>query len=180
MTVICHFCRNGFAASLDGGVPCADQTSMLLDILPLVETPAQAIYWAASLVVFGLAWWRGDQPERTGVLLVLANFVASGLVDEYFWGRVTWGVMIADGLLFAAFYHLALRCLRWWVRVAAAFALLGFLSHFAAMLDASILWWAYVTLRWLISAGILLALVASVVEAPMVRRYEQWRAQLVA
>ena len=180
MTVICHFCRNGFAASLDGGVPCADQTPMLLDILPLVETPAQAIYWAASLVVFGLAWWRGDQPERTGVLLVLANFVASGLVDEYFWGRVTWGVMIADGLLFAAFYHLALRCLRWWVRVAAAFALLGFLSHFAAMLDASILWWAYVTLRWLISAGILLALVASVVEGPMARRYEQWRAQLVA
>ena len=148
---------------------------MLLDILPLVETPAQAIYWAVTFVICGLVWWRGDRPERAGVLLVLANFVASGLVDQYFWGRVTWGVMIADGLLFAAFYLLALRCLRWWVRGAAAFALLGFLSHFAAMLDASILWWAYVTLRWLISAGVLLALVAGAIEAPMARRYEAWR-----
>lgn len=153
---------------------------MLLDILPLVETPAQAIYWAVTFVICGLAWWRGDRPERTGVLLVLANFVVSGMVDQYFWGRVTWGVMIADGLLFAAFYFLALRYLRWWVRGAGAFALLGFLSHFAAMLDASILWWAYVTLRWLISAGILLALLASVVEAPMARRYDHWRARLPA
>ena len=153
---------------------------MLLDILPLVETPAQAIYWAVTFVICGLAWWRGDRPERTGVLLVLANFVASGLVDQYFWGRVTGGVMIADGLLFAAFYGLALRCPRWWVRGAAAFALLGFLSHFAAMLDASILWWAYVTLRWLISAGILLALVAGAVEAPLARRYESGQPRALA
>lgn len=148
---------------------------MLLDALPLVETPAQAIYWAVTFVICGLVWWRGDRPERTGVLLVLANFVASGLVDQSFWGRVTWGVMIADGLLFVAFYLLALHSLRWWIRAAAAFALLGFLSHFAAMLDASILWWAYVTLRWLISAGILMALVAGAVEAPMARRFETWR-----
>ena len=153
---------------------------MLLDILPLVETPAQAIYWGVTFVICGLVWWRGDRPERTGVLLVLANFVASGMVDQYFWGRVTWGVMTADGLLFAAFYQLALRWPRWWVRAAAAFALLGFLSHFAAMLDASILWRAYVTLRWLISAGILLALVAGAVEAPMARRYQLWRTRSLA
>lgn len=150
---------------------------MSLEMVPLVETSAQAIYWLVTFVIAGLVWWRGDRPERIGVLIVLAGFVFSGLVDEIYWGRVHGLVVLADGALFAGFYALSLKYARWWIRGAAAFALLGFLSHFATLFDSSVMTWAYVTMIWLTSAGILLALLASTAEVPFARRYETWLRQ---
>lgn len=152
----------------------------LLDALPLIEQRSQLVAWLVTFAASGLVWWRGDRPERLAVLLVLTNWVFSGMVDEIFWRGQTWGVIFADGVLFAAFYFLALRYPRWWIRGAAAFALLTFLAHFSAMLDPSVRWWANVTLRYLTSYGLLLALVAGAVEAPLARRYEAWQSRALA
>lgn len=152
----------------------------LLDALILIKTPAQAHAWLAALIVCGLAWWRGDRPERMAVSMILINWVITGLVDQIFWWGVIWGVVLIDGLLFAALYGLALRYPRWWIHGAGAFALLTFLSHFAAMLDPLILQWANATLRYLTSYGLLLTLLAGAVEAPLARRYEAWRARALA
>ncbi|WP_339929992.1 hypothetical protein [uncultured Brevundimonas sp.] len=152
----------------------------LLDAFILIKTPAQAHVWLTTMIVAGLACWRGDRPERIAVPLVLLNWVVTGLVDQIFWRGETWGVVLIDGLLFAGLYFLALRYPRWWIHGAAAFALLTFLSHFAAMLDSSIVRWANVTLRYVTSYGLLLALAAGAIEAPWARRYEAWRSRVLA
>ncbi|MBW8304675.1 MAG: hypothetical protein K0M78_12215, partial [Brevundimonas sp.] len=66
---------------------------------------------------------------------------------------------------------------RWWAHAAAAFALLGFFAHFIALFDQSIWWRAYVGLRWIFSAAVVVTLLAGVAETPLARGYERWSAQ---
>ena len=148
------------------------------DILALLGTPLQQVFWLASLAVAAVGLALGDRPVRLGVALVLGNFGLSGLVDGWVWQTIRAGVAALDGALFAGLALLAGRSRRWWAHVAAAFALLGFVAHFVAMADASIWWRAYVGLRWCFSAAVVAALLLGVVEAPFARRYERWAASL--
>jgi hypothetical protein len=148
------------------------------DILALLGTPVQQVFWLATLAIAGVGLAFGDRPVRIGVAMVLVNFGLSGLVDDWVWQTIRAGVAVLDGALFAGLAVLAWRSRRWWVHGAAAFALLGFVAHFVAMADASIWWRAYVGLRWCFSAALVATLLLGVAEAPFARRYERWAASL--
>lgn len=146
------------------------------DLLGFLDTPVQQVFWLATLAVSAIGLVFGDRSVRVGVVLVLANFILSGLVDHWVWFTIRAVVAILDGGLFGLLALLAWRSRRWWAHAAAAFALLGFFAHFIALVDQSIWWHAYVGLRWIFSAAVVLALLAGVVEAPFARRYERWAA----
>lgn len=147
------------------------------DLLALLGAPVQQVFWLATLAVAAIGLAFGDRSVRLGVGLVLANFVLTGFVDHWVWLTIRAAVAVLDGALFGLLVLLAWRSRRWWAHVAAAFALLGFFAHFIAVFDQSIWWRAYVGLRWIFSAAVVVALLAGVVETPFARGYERWAAR---
>lgn len=146
------------------------------DLLAFLGTPVQQVFWLATFAVSALGLAFGDRSVRLGVAVVLGNFLLSTFVDDWVWLTVRAGVAAFDGATFGLFALLALRSRRWWAHAAAAFALLGFFAHFIAVFDQSIWWRAYVGLRWIFSAAMVLTLVFGVIETPFARRYERWAA----
>ncbi len=147
------------------------------DLLALLGTPSQQVFWLATFAVAAVGLAFGDRWVRIGVGLVLANFVLSSLVDHWVWLTVRAAVAVLDGALFGLLVVLAWRSRRWWAHAAAAFALLGFFAHFIALVDQSIWWRAYVGLRWIFSAAVVVTLLVGVAETPFARGYERWAAQ---
>jgi hypothetical protein len=146
------------------------------EILALLGTPVQQVFWLATFAVAAIGLLLGDRSVRIGVGLVLGNFILSTFVDDWVWLTVRAGVAAFDGAMFGLFVLLALRSRRWWAHAAAAFALLGFFAHFIAVFDQSIWWRAYVGLRWIFSAAVVLTLLVGVAETPFARGYERWAA----
>ena len=148
----------------------------IADLLALLGTPAQRAIWLGLFAISAVGLVVGDRSVRQGVGLVLVNFVLSDMVDAWVWNTIRPAVTALDGVLFALLVVLAARSRRWWAHAAAAFALLGFLSHFIALADQSIWWHAYVVLRWCFSAALVVTLLVGIAEAPFARGYERWAA----
>lgn len=144
------------------------------EILPILGTPPQQVFWLATLVVSSVALVFGDRPVRIGVALVLGNFMLSRLTEGLVWYSIQASVTALDGLLFGLLVILAWRSRRWWAHGAAGFALLSFLAHFVALFDPTIWWRAYVELGWYFSAAVVVAILVGVAETPFARRYERW------
>ena len=142
-------------------------------LVALLGTPAQQVFWLATLAVSALALAFGDRSVRIGVGLVLGNFILSRLVENMVWLTIRSAVTVVDGVLFGLLVLLALRSRRWWAHVAAAFALLGFFAHFIALADQSIVGRSYVELRWYFSAAVVISLLFGVAETPFARSYER-------
>ena len=147
------------------------------DLLALLGSPVQQVFWLATFAVAAVGLAFGDRSVRLGVGLVLGNFILSMFVDDWVWLSVRAGVAAFDGAMFGLLVVLAWRSRRWWAHAAAAFALLGFFAHFIAVFDQSIWWRAYVGLRWIFSAAVVATLLVGVVETPLARGYERWAAQ---
>ncbi|MFN3931562.1 MAG: hypothetical protein ACK4JY_07425 [Brevundimonas sp.] len=146
-------------------------------LLALIGSPVQQVFLLATLAVMAIGLVFGDRSVRIGIGLVLANFVLTAFVDHWVWLTIRAAVAVLDGGLFGLLVILAWRSRRWWAHAAAAFALLGFFAHFIALFDQSIWWRAYVGLRWIFSAAVVLALLAGVAETPFARSYERWAAR---
>lgn len=146
------------------------------EILALLGTATQQIFWLATFAVAAIGLAFGDRSVRIGVGLVLGNFVLSSLTEQVVWHTIRAIVTGLDGLLFGLLVILACRTRRWWAHVAAAFALLCFFAHIIALLDQTVWRRAYVELGWYFSAAIVLALLGGVAETPFARRYERWAA----
>ena len=146
------------------------------EILALLGTPAQQVFWLATLSVSAVGLAFGDRSVRIGVGLVVGGFVLSSLAEGLVWQAIRAGVACLDGLLFTLLFLLAWRSRRWWAHGAAAFAFLCFFAHFIAPLAQTVWRRAYVELGWYFSAAIVLALLVGVAETPFARRYERWAA----
>ena len=147
------------------------------DLLALLGSPVQQVFWLATFAVAATGLAFGDRSVRCGVALVLVNFGLTTFAHPWVWLTVRVGVALLDGVLFASLVLLAWRTRRWWAHAAAAFALLGFLAHFIALFDQSIWWRAYVELRWIFSAAVVVTLLGGIVETPFARRHETWAAR---
>lgn len=143
------------------------------DLLVHLGTPAQQAFWLATFAVAAISLAFGDRWVRVGVGLVLANFILTGFVEHWVWLTVRAAVALLDGALFGLLVLLAWRSRRWWAHAAAAFALLGFFAHLIALFDQSIWWRAYVGLRWIFSAAVVVTLLAGVAETPFARGFER-------
>lgn len=141
---------------------------------PLPATTAEWIYWGVTLVIVAVTAGAGDRPERLGSMIVLISFILSALTQFMVVGVAQIGILGVDTLQTAAFGALALATPRWWPRMAAAFAFLTVIAHLIAIPLSRDWAWAYVMMQWIVSAGLLLSLVAALVELPFARAYAAW------
>ena len=96
--------------------------------------------------VSGFAFWRGGRPERLVAAVNIAAWLASPLVEDHRnWLDPQWGILGVDILFLAVLLWLALRTDRRWLLFAAAFQLLGVVTHGAMMADRTVGGWAYIT-----------------------------------
>jgi len=112
----------------------------------LFHTLEQQIWTIAMLLVSGFAWWRGGWPERTVAVANVAASLLNGLAQNHHdWVDPQWGDLIIDLLFLGLLVWLALKSDRHWPMWAAAFQLLGVITHIAMLADRRIGGWAYVT-----------------------------------
>lgn len=109
--------------------------------IPYSAWMAIAFFWA----VCGFAVWKGGWEERiVGGALALA-ILATPIVKDHHWLGPQWGVLSVDLVLLVLIGVIALRTERWWPLPAAAFQLLGVMTHAARIADQSVGGWAYIT-----------------------------------
>ncbi len=118
-------------------------------------------YLVSTFVIWAIAWWKGARPERLGVLLLVVNYVAGGLLAPL---RIWWTLPLNDALLLAALVWMGLKFDRWWILVAAAAQLLVMLAHISVLGDPSLDMRVYVGSRWVFGILGLYALLAGVGE----------------
>lgn len=82
-----------------------------------------------------------------------------------------WPVLIIDACLLGILIVLALRSQRFWPLFAAAFQLLGVITHIARALDAAVSGWAYQTAGLIWSYMVISAIAYGSVTAP--KRYAE-------
>ncbi len=108
--------------------------------------PFHLFYLVSTFVIWAIAWWKGAKPERLGVLLLMVNYVAGGLLAPL---RHWWILPLNDAILVAVLIWMSLRFDRWWILAAAAAHLLLMLVHVSVLSDPSLDMRVYVGSRWL-------------------------------
>ncbi|MDB5446748.1 MAG: hypothetical protein JWQ97_2065 [Phenylobacterium sp.] len=97
------------------------------------------------LLVCGGALWKGGREERLAAGGLLLNAAVTVLMRDYSWPQLQSAEFVADGLMLALLTGIALRSPKYWPMAAAAFQLLGVMTHVAKMIDPSLQQWAYMT-----------------------------------
>lgn len=120
------------------------------------------VWTAAILLVSAFALWRGSAIER---LVAIANMLAwittmvvqdrLSWINPLSWVNPQWGVLIVDLAFAALLLTLAARKDRTWLLFAAAFQVLGVVTHVAMIVDdgfraqtylAGLIIWSYLVL----------------------------------
>lgn len=85
---------------------------MYHSLIPLVG-------WGATLLVCGLAWWKGELPEKLGAALKLGTSLIALAVHHLLkQDAISVALLTADGLLAAGFLVLAIRYASLWIGAA--------------------------------------------------------------
>src|SRR2546422_610713 len=96
------------------------------------------------LLVCGAALWKGGLEERLTGAALLLNTAVTVLMRDYSW-HFQVGEFVADIATLALITGIALRSSKFWPMSAAAFQLLGVMTHVAKMVDRTLHQWAYMT-----------------------------------
>lgn len=91
----------------------------------------QVVFLAILLAALTAAFSRGGRTERIGGALLVTASVVSPLVQRHLFTQFEAGIALVDGLLLCALVGLALSSNRRWPVYAAAFQVLGVLTHVA-------------------------------------------------
>jgi hypothetical protein len=102
-------------------------------------------YLVSTFAIWAIAWWKGAKPERLGVLLLVVNYVAGGVLAPL---AIWWTLPLNDALALAVLVWMSLRFDRWWILAAAAAQLLLMLVHISVLGDPSLDMRVYVGSRW--------------------------------
>ena len=96
--------------------------------------------WASALVgASGLALWRGRAPERLAAIGALAAWILSLLAqDTHAFFDPQFGILAVDIGFLAFLIWLALTRDRIWLLFAAAFQLLGVVTHLASLAETEV------------------------------------------
>jgi hypothetical protein len=107
-------------------------------------TAAQIVNWTALGLTVLVVIRRGRWPERLGMALIVAAFVATPFAElRDSWYRPQFGILAVDATLLAALIVTAFRYDRDWTICAAAFQAVTVLTHFAFMIDPRALYRAF-------------------------------------
>lgn len=136
--------------------------------------------FVAALVLYAVllvstctyAIWRGGKLERAGAICMIAAVVASQVVVAFGqgWRGPDYGLLGADALFFVALVVIAHMSKRFWPLWAAASQLVGTLTHFVVMFDASAVGKAYATVQPFWAFPILAAIAIGTRGAQLERR----------
>lgn len=111
-----------------------------------LHTLRQQIGMVFMVGVVIYAFLKGEQPERTGGLVMLAAWIITpftqGLQTP---NGLQFGIFVIDVMLLIFLVTMALQSKRFWPLWAAAFHLLGVLMHLAITIDPSVRTKAYIT-----------------------------------
>jgi hypothetical protein len=104
-----------------------------------------AHFWSTAIVlVSAYALWRGGSAERWVATANLAAWAVTKLVqDRLDFFDPQWGILFVDIAFLAVLVILALAKDRYWLLFAAAFQLLGVITHLAIVADANVRSLAY-------------------------------------
>lgn len=120
--------------------------------------------------VFATALWKGGPEERATAGVLIGGWAITLIFRDRHWSDPQWvgfGVDIAT-LLFLGV--MALRTHQFWPLFAAAFQLLGVVTHTARIIDTTLGEWAYITGGVIFSYLVLAALAGGTWEATRRRR----------
>lgn len=118
-------------------------------------------YLVSTFVIWALAWWKGAEPERLGVLVLVFNYGAGGLLAPT---DLWWVLPANDGALLAVLLWMSLRYDRWWILAASAAQVLLMLVHVSVLGDPTLDMRVYVGSRWIFGILGLYALLIGVGE----------------
>jgi hypothetical protein len=111
----------------------------------LSSTPEQ-IWAVAMFAVSAYAWWRGGWVERAVAVTNVIAWIATIIVQNRTnWVDPQWGMFIVDVLFLVVLLLLVVRSDRLWIMPAAAFQLLGVVTHAAIIADPGVRARAYIT-----------------------------------
>jgi hypothetical protein len=131
----------------------------------------QAVWIVAIAGVSGYALWRGGPPERlVGAVNLVAWLITRVVEDRKDWFDTQWGILSVDIVFLAVLVWLALTRDRWWILFAAAFQLLGVVTHMAILADTQVRSLAYLRSLAIWSYLVLAALAVGTVFADRRRR----------
>ena len=91
------------------------------------------------------AFWKGGREEQLAAGGLLLGFALTVALRDGSWGGIQWSAFVADVCLLVLLTAIALRTERYWPVAAAAFQLLGVVTHLARMVDPGVMAWAYAT-----------------------------------
>jgi hypothetical protein len=100
-----------------------------------------AIGWA----VCGSALWKGGWAERVVAAGFVINWIAVALLKDRHYAGPQWAAFAIDTAYLAVIIVVAMWSGRYWPLFAAAFQLLGVVTHIASALDRHLSAWAYIT-----------------------------------
>jgi hypothetical protein len=103
----------------------------------VIQHANHIVAWAALMCAALVSWLLGRRPERIGFLLIMANWVATPLVeDRRSWLEVQYAIMGANAALTLALSALAIRTRRAWPLAAAGLEFTGVMVRLAPTLNA--------------------------------------------
>lgn len=126
--------------------------------------PTQLFFLISILVILPVAWLKGGHPERRGVVVLLATYLAGPFLQPIRIDNFLIGYAVADGALLAALIWMALKHDRWWLLVATAAQGLSVLSHLMVLTRPELTARENVAAQWIFGLISLYALLGGVFE----------------
>jgi hypothetical protein len=99
----------------------------------------------ATTLVCGAAFVKGGRDEQLAAGGLVLGWIATLVLRDPRWGGTQWGGLAVDAVYLALLTVVALASARYWPIFAAAFQLLGVVTHAARTLDDGVGDWAYAT-----------------------------------
>lgn len=125
----------------------------------MLRSAPEQIWAVAMLIVSTYAWWRGGRVERAvAVANVIAWVATIAVQNRTNWVDPQWGMFTVDVLFLGVLLVLVVRTDRFWIMPAAAFQLLGVVTHAAIIADDGVRARAYITALILWSYLVLITL----------------------
>ncbi|CAN5400954.1 hypothetical protein BH10PSE5_BH10PSE5_35790 [soil metagenome] len=103
------------------------------------------VWTVAIILVCAFALWRGGRVERIVAVAYMAAWLITLIVeDRWHWGNTQWNVLAVDIALTVLLAWLAMTTGLNWLLFAAAFQVLGVVTHIAVIVDPGFLAKTYV------------------------------------
>ena len=110
----------------------------------MFESLPALIAISLAMLVWAFAFWKGELPERTICLAMVAAWIASPFFSERNnLEDPSFGVLVVDIALFVVIAAVSVSSRRLWTALAAGFQLVNVLLHVAMIIDLNISVYTY-------------------------------------